>query len=708
MGYDDTTIRPSPAGARQQPPVSGPAAGHLHLSLDDERIAWLAVDRRDRGANTLSEALLAELDQRLAEAQAVNPAGLVIYSAKTAGFIAGADIDELSGLADEGSAFAKVRQGQAVMDRIEALALPTVALIHGFCLGGGTELALACRYRVARDDPGTRIGLPEVRLGIHPGFGGTLRLPRLVGPAAAMDMMLRGSTVGARAAARMGLVDHAQPQRHLARAARHLVRTDPGRHRASRLQRLPGQGPLRRATGAYLKHSARKRARPDHYPAPYALIDLWARREGDSEQQAAAEARSVARLLTGDTAQNLIRAFRLQERLKGLGRGTDFQPARVHVAGAGVMGGDIAAWCALNGLQVSLQDQSAARIAPAVGRARDLFEKRLRERRRVTAAMDRLTPDVRGDGAARADVVIEAIFEDGDAKRSLYGELEPRMRPDALLATNTSSIPLEELAEGLARPERLVGMHFFNPVAKMQLVEVVSGTATAHWARDRAAALTRTIERLPVTVTSAPGFLVNRLLMPYMLEAMLLVDEGAAATAVDRTAEDFGMRMGPVALADWVGLDICLSVAEILTERFGGTVPEGLRRRVAQGKLGRKSGEGFYRYRKGRPRKGLRRPRASPGLQDRLILAMLNEAVRCLREGVVADGDLLDGALIFGAGFAPHLGGPMHYATARGPAALEGRLERLARTYGERFRPDAGWQQLTGPQGGSADPEAAA
>ena len=672
------------------------AGGHWRLTVDDDHIAWLALDRSDSATNTLSEAVLDELDRRLTEAEQLGPTGLVIHSDKPSGFIAGADVTEFTALTDERTAFNKVKRGQALMDRIEALAFPSVAMIHGFALGGGLELALACRYRVAREDPGTRLGLPEVRLGIHPGFGGTVRLPRLVGAASAMDLMLRGATVSARAAARIGLVDHAQPERHLAKAARHLVRTDPGRHRPSQLKRLPGRWPIRPLLGSYLKSVTEDRVRLDHYPAPFALIDLWADHGGRPRQQMEAEAHSIAHLITGDTAQNLIRAFLLQERLKGLGRAAEAGIERVHVVGAGVMGGDIAAWCALNGLTVSLQDQSAERIAPAVKRAQGLFRTKLKDRRRVTAAMDRFMPDPKGDGAARADLVIEAIFEDGDAKRSLFAELEPRLRPDALLATNTSSIPLEELAAGLARPERLVGLHFFNPVAKMQLVEVVTGQHTAAETRDRAAAFTRAIDRLPITVTSSPGFLVNRVLMPYLLEAMLLVDEGVAAPAVDQAAEDFGMPMGPVALADWVGLDICLSVAEILASHFGGSVPRSLRERVNLGKLGRKTGEGFYPYHKGRALKQRVVNPDSPALQDRLILPLLNEAVRCLREGVVAEADLLDAGVIYGTGFAPFRGGPLHHIHAQGPGNLKTRLDRLARTRGERFRPDPGWETLGG------------
>ena len=422
-------------------------------------------------------------------------------------------------------------------------------------------------------------------------------------------------------------------------------------------------------------------------------MDLWSDHARHPERQQEAEARSVSRLLTGDTAQNLIRAFQLQERLKGLGRRTEHGVQRVHVVGAGVMGGDIAAWCATQGLTVSLQDTGPERIAGAVKRAHRLFRDRLKDRRRVTAAMDRLMPDPRAAGVEKADLVIEAITEDGDAKRGLYSDLEPRLAPDALLATNTSSIPLEELAPALARPERLMGLHFFNPVAKMQLVEVVTGEPTAGETADRACAFARRIGRLPVTVASSPGFLVNRVLMPYLLEAVTLVEEGTDPATVDRAATGFGMPMGPVELADSVGLDVCLSVAEILAGHFGGRVPEALRQRVAAGDLGRKTGRGFYSYHRGRALKG--RP-GQPGgeVRDRLLLPLLNESVRCLREGVVDDADLLDAGVIYGTGFAPFRGGPVHHIRQTGRATLKGRLENLAQSHGDRFRPDAGWEAL--------------
>jgi 3-hydroxyacyl-CoA dehydrogenase/enoyl-CoA hydratase/3-hydroxybutyryl-CoA epimerase len=371
----------------------------------------------------------------------------------------------------------------------------------------------------------------------------------------------------------------------------------------------------------------------------------------------------VADLIVSPTAQYLIRVFFLQERLKTLDRDSEFRPSRVHVVGAGMMGGDIAAWCALRGMQVTLADQSPERIAPAMKRAHSLFRRRLKRTRPVQEAMDRLMPDHRGLGVERADVVIEAIFEDAEAKRSLFQALEPRLRPDAVLATNTSSIPLGEISSVLDQPSRLVGLHFFNPVASMQLVEVVRDTASAPEVMGKAIAFTRHIDRLPLPVLSSPGFLVNRILTPYLLEAVELENEGVPPADIDRQAVSFGMPVGPIELADTVGLDICLHVAEILGRHMQVQVPQRLRDLVLQGRLGRKAGRGFYRYRKGKPVKprAPRGYRSDPDTADRMVLRMLNEVVACLREKVVEDPDHLDAGMVFGTGFAPFRGGPLFY-----------------------------------------------
>ena len=670
---------------------------HWHRETDARRIVWLALDKMDAGANVLSREVLEEL-QRIIDALAIDrPQGLVIYSCKANGFIAGADVKEFTVLKNYDEAAELIHRGQSIMDALEQLPFPTVTMIHGFCLGGGLELALACRYRVAEDDPRTRLGLPEVKLGIHPGFGGTVRLPPLVGAPAAMDLILTGRTVEARAAQRMGLVDYAVPARHLRRAAETMVIEHPRPRRPSFLQRMTNHSLVRPMLASNMRKKVAEKALPQHYPAPYAVIDLWAEYMGDRVRMMQEEARSVARLVTGDTSRNLVRVFFLQERLKSLGRGGDFTPRRVHVIGAGVMGGDIAAWCALRGLQVTVQDRNPEALGRVMKRAYGLYKKKLKQPRLVQAAMDRLLPDVHGAGAPRADVVIEAIFEDVKAKQGLYREIEPVIRPDALLATNTSSIPLETLSLALTRPERLVGVHFFNPVSQMQLVEVVASANTSPAVARQAAAFVRHIDRLPLPVKSSPGFLVNRVLMPYLLEAVALESEGVPAVVIDQAATDFGMPMGPILLADTVGLDICLSVAEILSQQLDrGPVPQRLRDLVAAGRLGKKSGKGFYSYQGDKPvlvkpDKGYRPP---PDITDRLMFRYFNEAMACLREGVVADADLLDAGMIFGTGFAPFRGGPLHFAEETGAAAVRRRLEELNQQHGARFVPDDGWPFL--------------
>lgn len=671
---------------------------HWRSELDENGTCHLTLDRADSGTNSLSREVLDELDRLLSELEPAPPRALVIRSGKRSGFIAGADVHEFTAISTAEEALQLIRRGQSLLARIEALPLPTVALIHGFCLGGGLELALACRYRIASDDPATRLGFPEILLGIHPGFGGTLRSIRLVGPLTALGMMLTGRTLAARQAQKIGLVDYAVPERHLDNALQTLLAAPPVPRQLPLRERLAALPLARNLVVYFLRRGVAKKADPRHYPAPYALINLWQGFGSDEAANYAAEADSVARLITGDCARNLVRVFQLQERLKAQGKADGERPRTVHVVGGGVMGGDIAIWCALQGLSVTIQDIDTARLGQVVKRGQDLFKRTLKERRAVEAAQDRLLPDPHGHGVARADLVIEAIFENVDAKQALYRELEPRMRPDAILASNTSSIPLEELAVCLTRPERLVGLHFFNPVDKMQLVEVVAMAASDAAALSRAAALVLAIKRLPLPVRSSPGFLVNRILMPYLMEAVTLVEEGVAPAVIDRAATDFGMPMGPVRLADAVGLDICLSVARIFAQHYNTHVPARLEQLVAAGHLGRKSGRGFYEYGTHRHSRaaGGEPPPAEVG--DRIMLRLLNEAVACWREQVVADADLLDGGVIFGSGFAPFRGGPMQYIRDAGPQTLYKRLSELAQTHGARFTPDPGWQELITPE----------
>ncbi len=667
---------------------------HFRLETDAENIAWLSFDKQGTGTNVLSAEVLAELAQQLDELGQHPPRGLVIRSAKSNGFIAGADIESFTGISTEQEAMTLLEGGQHAFNKLEQLPFPTVALIHGFCLGGGLELALACRYRVTRDDPGTRLGLPEVRLGIHPGWGGSARLVGMIGAIKAMDLILTGRTVDGRTGKRMGFVDLAVPERHMEAAARKLVLEAPAPARAGIAARLTNQTLVRPLLARVLRKQVAKRASEQHYPAPYAMIEVWRRYAADKSAMLRAEMESLARLVNGQTARNLVRVFFLQEQLKALGKDSSYQPRYVHVIGAGTMGGDIAAWCALRGFHVTLQDQAPERIAPALARASKLYRRKLKRPGPIREAMDRLQPDHRGYGIERADLVIEAIFEDAEVKRSLYRTIEPRMKSDAILATNTSSIPLEELAPALQRPERLVGLHFFNPVAKMMLVEIVNGQDTAAQVSARAMTFTRRIDRLPLPVTSTPGFLINRILMPYLMEAVVLEAEGVPGALIDRAATRFGMPMGPVELADTVGLDICLHVAQVLAQHFSAEIPASLRQRVDSGRLGRKSGQGYYTWKNGKaikPKTGNSQWNMDE-ITDRLILRMLNESVSCLREQVVANADLLDAGMIFGTGFAPFRGGPVNYIHAQGSERLVRRLTELQQLHGARFTPDPGWQ----------------
>jgi 3-hydroxyacyl-CoA dehydrogenase/enoyl-CoA hydratase/3-hydroxybutyryl-CoA epimerase len=668
---------------------------HWHLITDDNNIVWLHIDQADTRVNTLSSEVLKEFEQLLHQLEQQTPAGVIILSDKRGGFIAGADVNEFRDRLDEDETYSYIRYCQSLFDRLEALPCPTVALIHGYCMGGGTELALACQYRVGVDAPDTRIGLPEIKLGIHPGYGGSVRSTRLLGPLAAMDMMLTGRALSARAAQRNGLFDYIVPQRHLNNAARSIIQDSPARKKRKLKDKLLSDRLIRPLVAWQLRKQVMKKAQKDHYPAPYALIDLW-EKYATSADMMKHEARSVARLMGTSSAQNLIRVFFLQTALKEVARQSTFRATHVHVVGAGIMGGDIAAWCALKGLTVTLQDQSPERIAPAIRRAAKLFRKQLKSDRLVTATMDRLIPDPHGDGLKSADVVIEAIFEDLDAKQQLFRQIEPVIRDDTLLCTNTSSIPLQELGECLNRPHRLVGLHFFNPVDRMQLVEIVHTENTDIEVINQAAAFTAQIAKLPLKVKSSPGFLVNRVLMPYLLEAAFMVQEGIDPVLIDKASLKFGMPMGPVELADKVGLDICLSVAEILSKRLGGKVPDILNDKVSSANLGLKSGRGFYEYRNGKPVKHKLEETNDQILtiQDRLILRLLNEAVTCLREGVVDSEDMLDAGIIYGTGFAPFTGGPLKYLRSLQLDNQKRRFEEFNKIYGDRFAMDKGWEKL--------------
>ena len=655
----------------------------------------LTLDRADKGVNALSRAVIDELDSMLERIALDLPKGVVIRSGKAAGFIPGADIETFGEIEARGQTEDWIRRGQLVFQRLAELRCPTVAVIHGHCMGGGTEISLACRYRVASNDDSTRIGLPEIKLGIYPGWGGSVRMPRLIGAPAAMDLMLTGRSLSASSAKAMGVVDRVVDPPMLLEAALGLIQRGAQRPFKQRFMAWATNTWLARQILApqIVKATSRK-ARKEHYPAPFLLISTWQKSGGQSIHAALkAEARSVVKLAQTSTARNLIRVFFLMDRLKGLG-GKDHGISHVHVIGAGVMGGDVAAWCALRGFDVTLQDREMQYIQPAMDRAAKLFEKKIRNETKRAAATARLNADVEGTGVAKADLIIEAIFENLDAKRALYAKLEETMKPEALLVSNTSSIPLTDLRANLKKQSQFAGLHYFNPVALMPLVEIVKHDFMAPEMERRLAAFCRAIDKLPVPVAGTPGFLVNRILAPYMLEAILAHSEGIPGPVIDKTALKFGMPMGPIELVDTVGLDVAASVGKIMAEFHGQSLPEAFQ--VEAGKRGKKDGQGLYTWKDGRAVKPEvpKDYEAPVDLEDRLILAMLNEAVSCLHDGVVADADLLDAGVIFGTGFAPFRGGPIEHIKSVGAPELKARLEVLAARYGSRFAPRPGWDSL--------------
>jgi 3-hydroxyacyl-CoA dehydrogenase/enoyl-CoA hydratase/3-hydroxybutyryl-CoA epimerase len=642
---------------------------HWRFEADPQGIVWLIFDKEGASTNTLSTDTMEEFASILDRLAKEKPKALVIRSGKESGFIAGADIEEFSQVEDLEGALAIVRRGWDTFNQLAALPFPTAALVEGFCMGGGLELALACRYRIASDDPKTRFALPEVMLGILPGWGGVKRLPRLIGSSAALDLLLSGRAVDGRRAKKMGLVDECVPPRVVENAARALVLGAPPPRKLPFAQRLMN-APLKSMVAAKAHKELAKRVRREHYPAPYAILELWHKYDGDPFAPPQHDPASIAYLAQHSTTRSLIRIFGLQERMKALGKQSAFQARRVHVIGAGTMGGDIAAVCALRGLIATLQDTAPERLGPAMKRAAELFGKRLRDKLRVRDALDRLIPDVAGDGVRQADVIIEAIVENLQVKQDLFAQLESRARPDAILATNTSSLKLVDIAAQMKDPARLIGLHFFNPVPQLQLVEVVAGTNTdPEWAK-RGAAFVRQIDKLPLPVKDSPGFLVNRVLAPYMANAFRLLEEGVKAETVDKAATEFGMPMGPIELADTVGLDIVAAAGKSLAG-VDATPPKRLEELLKVGRLGKKAGEGFYRWESGKPVKG---PAGDLGkdLIRRIIEPYLLEARNAVDEGVVADADLADAGLIFGTGFAPYTGGPLSCMAGRGGVQSQG------------------------------------
>ncbi|RDE08027.1 3-hydroxyacyl-CoA dehydrogenase NAD-binding domain-containing protein [Pelagibacterium lacus] len=641
-----------------------PPTRHWEFSVDIEQIGWLTIDVKDSSVNVLSREVIAELETVMTHIEALAKGGeivgVVLQSGKP-GFVAGADITEFDTMSDPAVLPEALARTHKVFQRIEDIAVPFVVGIGGFCVGGGLELALACHYRIAVDDDATKIGFPEVNLGIFPGFGGTGRSIRQAGPIDAMQLMLTGKILRAREAKAFNLVDklvrHADQLRWEGRKA---VLDKKASEPAPFTKRAMAFGPVRGRIAEKMREETGKKVRKDHYPAPYALIDLFEKYGDDPRAMMTHEADGFVPLMASPTAQNLRRVFFLSESLKKLGiKGKDKPKfTRVHVVGAGVMGGDIAAWCAYRGMLVTLQDMDMERINPALERAKKLFKKRLKTKQAVDAAMARLEPDVEGRGIARCDVLIEAVVEKLEVKQEIFTKAEPIMKPGAIMATNTSSIELERIAETLQNPGRLIGLHFFNPVAQLPLVEVIRSQLNDEQAIRLGASFVLAIGKSPVVVKSAPGFLVNRALMPYMLEAIDRVEKGESPEQLDAAAVAFGMPMGPIELMDMVGLDVGAFVARELGQKVAQD--SQFAKLIAAGKLGRKTGQGFYKWEDGKAQK--QKPPAHgnlPGLGRDLVQPLVDTAEVIVAEGVVESADMADIGMILGTGFAPFLGGPL-------------------------------------------------
>ena len=658
-------------------PTPPPTLHDWRLSVDYEGIAWALMDREGERVNSMGRRLTEELGEIVewAETAAIHGEikGLVLMSAKSTDFLVGADIREFSSFATEQQVKEVVKATLGLLDRIEKLPIPVVAAIHGFCLGGGLELALACHYRIADREESTRLGFPEVKLGIFPGLNGTVRSIQLAGPMDAMTAMLTGRMLRPTTAKAVGLIDQVVPTHHNLRwAARKAVLQKRRSKGAPWCKQMMLKQPVRGLLAKQMRAKTAEKVREDHYPAPFRLIDLFEQYGDDPARMRVAETEIFAPLMASDASRNLRRVFMLSEMLKDEAPKNGFKPKFVHVVGAGTMGGDIAAWCVVCGMQASLQDLDEGQLKKALARAQGLFSKQLRGKTAIDAAVARLIADPKGKYIKHADVVIEAIVEKLDVKQKLFQDLEAQMKPGAVLATNTSSLSLEDIAKPLKDSGRLVGLHFFNPVAQLPLVEVVRGEATRGEEVRKATAFVTAIKKLPLIVKSCPGFLVNRVLTPYMSEAVRRLEEGTPRDKIDQAALTFGMPMGPLELMDMVGLDIANKVGQELN-LFAAKQETTLTRLVNAGKLGKKTGEGFYVWENGKPKRGETTYDAVEldRLGRELVKPMLDECERALADRIVANEDHVDAGVIFGTGFAPFRGGPLHYrrAQASGGAA---------------------------------------
>ncbi len=674
------------------------STGYRNWDLINQNNTYIAIfDKKEETANSLDQESLRELNHIITDLKSQpNIKALVIKSGKKNGFIFGADIKQFVNIKSTDAALEIVIAGHKVFDHLRSLPFKTICVINGNCLGGGLELALACDYRLILESYKPCIGLPEIKLGIIPGWTGSSELPKLIGLAKALPLMLMGKILTPKAAKKLGIVDAIVPERHFEDCYKYFVDNNIPKYKAGLADRISNKLLARILIGKKALSELKKKVKKEHYPAPYALVNNVVK-YGVSNYAKQREIATMGQLIATDTARNLLRVFFLSEKLKKVPENFKFTGKHVHVIGAGTMGADIAAYCALKGLKVTLQDFNTKAIAAGLGRANKLFSKKLKEKFLIQKSLDNLIPDVEGHGIKNADLIIEAIVEKLEIKRDLFAKIEQEAKNDAILATNTSSINIENIAANMQNKERLIGIHYFNPVSLMPLVEVVRGPNSSDEAVGRGLNFVKNISKFPLEVKSSPGFLVNRVLAPYLLEAMLLLEDGVSAEDIDQAMRDFGMPQGPIELSDMVGLDICLSVGEVLASHYGVSVPEILRKKVEDKHLGVKTGQGFYKYNKKQKGAAADKAKISAKKQeitDRLVLRFLNETVICLDEKIVKDQDSLDAGIIFGTGFAPFRGGPINYIKEIGKEELIKKLDNLSQKLGERFKPNKLWSEL--------------
>lgn len=693
----------------------------LTLQIDRDRVGWLTFDRPDAAVNILTPAVMQDLDTTLSELESRIANGqltaLVVRSGKEGAFMAGADVEAIAALSGVAEARSASAEGQRIFRRIERLRVPTIAAIDGACLGGGTELVLHCHYRIVSDRDSSRIGLPEVRLGILPGFGGTVRLPRLIGLQNAMGMILSGKPVGPDRARRTGLVDRVVSALRFEADTRDFVRdvlaggVARATPRLGFVQRLLERTPPGRRL---LFGAARKRAEAEaghFYPAPYRILDVLARTASVRVDEAyAMEAQALGDLAVTGESRNLVRVFRLSQaarRALPAEALAERRPVgRLAVIGAGVMGGAIAELAAANDIPVVLKDIDQQALDSGLRHAGDLLRKAVKARvfseERAGLKFALITGTLTYDGFEEVDLAIEAVVEKMAVKQQVLREVETAS-PAAVLATNTSALSVDRLAEGVLQPGSVVGLHFFNPVHRMPLVEVVHGPRTAPAALATAFGLALDLGKTPVLVADRPGFLVNRLLGPYLNEAGHLLADGAGVADVDGALESFGMPMGPLRLLDEIGFDVARHASQEMHARLGDRLKPAdlMERMIGDGRLGKKNGLGFYRYEDDRSRgvdpvaEALARgePGREAGLPAgdeilrRCLYLMVNEAAHALEDGVVRDADTVDLAMIMGTGFPPFRGGLLCWADSEGIPHIRDTLAAYAASLGNRFAP---------------------